>query len=368
MIDEKNVLQRNKDRIVNNDVLNYEKVVRKYKEGGYHIVTEQARYSAEKLVEEFSTKMDPEYQRRKVWDEKKKSKLIESLIINIPIPPIFLYEYDLYEYEVMDGLQRISTITNFFSNEFKLKGLQIWNELNGLYYKDLDKSIQQSIKRRYISAIILLKETARNELEENALKQLVFERLNTGGVELLPQEVRNALYQCEFNRRIIKMSENEIFKQLWGFNIKNTTRMEDVELVLRFFSYISAVHLSLSGSTKSILDMYAEKAMQFSIYDCDRLEDVFNDTILTVRELFGITAFKSTPNGKSEKMMFDTIMLFTYNNLQHIDSLHKKAKNLEIEKFRIIQENKNSIFDGKYTSIKNVKERVNFFEKELQEN
>ncbi|EAE2633622.1 DUF262 domain-containing protein, partial [Listeria monocytogenes] len=84
MFDEKSILDMSKKR---KELLNYEDVVKQYKEDGYQIVTEQARYSAEKLVQEFSKKIDPEYQRRLVWDDKKKSKLIESLIINIPIPP-----------------------------------------------------------------------------------------------------------------------------------------------------------------------------------------------------------------------------------------------------------------------------------------
>ncbi|MBE9907437.1 DUF262 domain-containing protein [Enterococcus casseliflavus] len=364
MFDEKSILSLSKEK-KNTELLNYEDIVRQYKEDGYQIVTEQARYSAEKLVQEFSKKVDPEYQRRQVWDDKKKSKLIESLIINIPIPPIFLYEYDLYEYEVMDGQQRISTITSFLNNKFKLKDLQIWSELNNKYYKDLDEKIQRSIKRRYISAIILLKETAKNDLEEKALKQLIFERLNTGGTELNYQEIRNALYQGEFNRRLIEMSKNKTYRKLWGFNKNNSSRMEDVELILRFFSYISAVHLSISGATRSILDSYAEKSIQFSIEECDQLQVIFERTIENVFKLFGSAAFKSSRAGKSEKMIFDTTMLFAYfhkNNISRIMDNHPEVEDL---KFEIIQNYKDEVFNGKYTSIKNVNERIKVFEKEL---
>ncbi|EGP9266508.1 DUF262 domain-containing protein, partial [Listeria monocytogenes] len=347
------------------ELLNYEDVVKQYKEDGYQIVTEQARYSAEKLVQEFSKKIDPEYQRRLVWDDKKKSKLIESLIINIPIPPIFLYEYDLYEYEVMDGQQRISTITSFLNNKFKLKDLQIWDELNGKFYRDLDQNVQRSIKRRYISAIILLKETAKNELEEKALKQLIFERLNTGGTELNYQEIRNALYQGEFNRRLFEMSKNKLYRDLWSFNKKNSSRMEDIELILRFFSYISAVHLSISGSTRAILDSYAEKSIQFNIEECDQLEEVFNETIENVHKLFGDKAFRSSSKGKSEKMIFDTTMLFAYFHKNDISKIFENYSELGQLKFEIIDKYKKDIFNGKYTSIKNVGMRVQTFEKEL---
>lgn len=294
----------------------------------------------------------------------KKSKLIESLIINVPIPPIFLYEYDLYEYEVMDGQQRIFAITSFFNDGFELKGLDIWSELNGKKYSELDKSIQRSIKRRYISAIILLKETAKNDLEEVALKQLVFERLNTGGMELNYQEVRNALYQGNFNRELVEMSKNKLYRELWGFNEENSTRMEDVELILRFFSYISAVYVSRSGAIRSILDSYAEKAMRFSKDQCEYLHSIFDTNIEKVHRIFGEAAFKSTTNGKSEKMVFDTVMLFVYFNSDGLEKLNLVGERVSELKSDIIKENK-EVFNGKATSIRNVTERLRVFEKEL---
>jgi len=359
MVNELDVLNKSRER----KILNYEDIIKKYKENGYQIITEQARYSSEKLVEEFSNKIDPEYQRRLVWDIKKKSKLIESLIINIPIPPIFLYEYDLYEYEVMDGQQRISTITSFLNDKFKLEGLEIWSELNNKSYSELDPQVQRSIKRRYISAIILLKETANNEFEEKALKQLIFERLNTGGTELNYQEIRNALYQGEFNRRIIVMSENPLFIELFPFSEKSISRMDDVELILRFFSYISAVHLSVSGSTKNILDSYAEKAMGFSEEECDFLQSVFEETLNDAHKLFGNTVFQSTKTGKSEKMIFDTTMLFSYFYKKELSDKYHDITTpvLENEKFQIIENNKQELFNGKLTAIKIVSERISIF-------
>lgn len=359
MVNELDVLNKSRER----KILNFEDVIKKYKENGYQIITEQARYSSEKLVEEFSKKIDPEYQRRLVWDIRKKSKLIESLIINIPIPPIFLYEYDLYEYEVMDGQQRISTITSFLNDDFKLEGLEIWSELNNLSYSELDIQVQRSIKRRYISAIILLKETASNELEEKALKQLIFERLNTGGTELNYQEIRNALYQGKFNRRLITMSENTLFTKLFSLSQKAISRMDDVELVLRFFSYISAIHLSISGSTKNILDSYAEKSIGFSEEDCDDLQSIFEKTLNTAHKIFGDTVFQSTKTGKSEKMIFDTTMIFSYfYNSEILDKYHDiTTPVLENEKFQIIENNKKEIFNGKLTAIKVVSERVSVF-------
>lgn len=106
----------------------------KYIKGEIRIVTEQARYpinNVSTIVSDKSYRISPEYQRRHRWSPDRKSKLIESLIMNVPIPPIFLYEYDYSKYEVMDGLQRLTAIHDFYADAFVLEGLTEWSELNG---------------------------------------------------------------------------------------------------------------------------------------------------------------------------------------------------------------------------------------------
>lgn len=93
--------------------------------------------------------------------------------MNVPIPPIFLYERDFSEYEVMDGLQRISAIIEFYENSYQLRGLEEWPELNGRTYSELPEQVRKGIDRRYLSSIILLKETAKTPEEARRLKELV---------------------------------------------------------------------------------------------------------------------------------------------------------------------------------------------------
>ncbi len=188
-----------------------EELNRRYVKGEVRIVTESARYSLagilsmlqEKVVPEGSSepelryKLDPEYQRRHRWDNGRKSRLIESFLMNIPVPPVFLYERDLARFEVMDGRQRLP-------------------ELDGRYYKDLPTKVRDGIDRRYISSIVLLKETGSGPTAAAKLTKTVFERLNSGGARPSHQETRNAVYEGPLNRLCLDLSKNKTFREMWG--------------------------------------------------------------------------------------------------------------------------------------------------------
>ena len=238
----------------------HDEIDAKYVAGEVRIVSEQARYplvSIPPMLASGSYLLRPEFQRRHRWDTAKQSRLIESLIMNVPIPPVFLYEDTYSHYEVMDGLQRLTTICNFYSDSFELEGLEEWPELNGMKYSELPGQVKRGIDRRYISSVILLQETAKDPAEAARMKQLVFERLNSGGIKLEPQEARNAIYPGPLNELCIHLARNKFLCRMWGIPesmsdtedeldtnlptelLENESyrKMEDVELVLRFFAY-----------------------------------------------------------------------------------------------------------------------------------
>ena len=147
----------------------------------------------------------PEYQRRQVWDNKKKSRLIESLLMNVPIPPIYLYEIDYSRYEVMDGQQRLNSIIEFFENRFKLSSLSGWPLLTGRSYADLPQLIQRGLNRRRLSATVIISDLKAKPYTADDLRSQVFDRLNTGGIQLNAQELRNCLYPGTFNKLLIEV-------------------------------------------------------------------------------------------------------------------------------------------------------------------
>ena len=342
-----------------------DEIIKKYKDGQYRIVTEQARYPLSSLKEIFKEhNLNPDYQRRRVWDQSRKSRLIESFIINVPVPAVFLYETSFSKYEVMDGLQRISTILDFFDNKYTLKGLEIWPELNGKYYRELPDDIKDGIRRRYLSATILLKETSGFDDErEKILKQFVFERLNTGGVQLSAQEIRNALYPSEFNKMLFEVSENSgIFKLLWG-NSKDDAflRMEDCEIILRYFAYVSACNNNFTKSTKRILDIYAELAVQYNEEDINILKDFYERMLKLTNSLFGANAFvREEGSNTKEKILYDSILMAVTNLVQNQVLTEDNAKNIEHNKYDFLFKNIEE-FNGKYTSISDVITRMRLF-------
>lgn len=217
--------------------------------------------------------LSPTYQRRHRWDIKKRSQLIESLLLNIPIPPIFMFENDYNEYEVMDGRQRLEAIKNFFNNNYPLRGMEYWPELDGFRFNELPPTIQRGLLRRTITAIVLLAETSRPESSEIDVRMALFKRLNTGGVNLNPHELRNALYPSKFNDMIQRLSCWNTFRDTWIIPRFTPEEMEtvpnilqnnalyktmaDCELVLRFFAIKETVLENRTGSLRHLLDKSA---------------------------------------------------------------------------------------------------------------
>lgn len=363
-------------------IMTDDEINEKYKRGEIRIVTEQARYpvkSIPDMIESEDYKLNPEYQRRKRWSDDKKSRLIESFIMNVPLPPIFLYEYEYSKYEVMDGLQRLSSICDFYNEKFALKGLEYWSELNGKKYSELPSEIKKGIDRRYVSSVVLLEETAKTEKEAEELKQIVFERLNSGGEKLTSQETRNALYNGKFNQACIRLAENKKFKLMWNITSETDSiykTMYDVELVLRFFAY--RFINKFRPSKEKFFDAYLKQANVFSDSTINNLEDLFNETIDTIWEIFGDKAFILPKNARQNKnpttVMYDSLMQAIVNNLENKQRMlknkvliNKKLLSNDMHEKYYDPDNQILLFDGKYDHKPIVEQRIEYFNKLILE-
>ena len=246
--------------------------------------------------------LDPRYQRRNVWDFKKKSKLIESLIIGLPVPELILAESKEKKgsYIVIDGKQRLLTIRQFCAddgddefNKFKLRDLDILENLNGIYYKDI---LKDPIYNEYLSAFenqTIRTIVIRNWPIEDVLYK-IFHRLNTNSLQLSGQELRQALHPGLFLDYVDEYSTKSKGTKT-VLNLKNPDkRMKDVELLIRYFAFKNFSD-KYNGNLKVFLDDTCQSLnADFKLNKNGYIENQTNDfekAIETTIGIFGEDAF-----------------------------------------------------------------------------
>lgn len=223
----------------------------------------------------------PEFQRKYVWTRTQASKLIESLIIQCPIPVVYLDQEDDGTLKVIDGNQRLMSIRLFLNNGFKLRGLTAFPNLNGLDFKQLDPRFRNHIENRTIRCITILKET------HPQIKFDVFERLNTGAVQLNPQELRHGLYHGQLMECLDEWGCYDTWKSLSG--IKDDKRMRGSELILRFLAMTYDL-----GNYEKPLATFLNKFAQANRHAeaADAFERKFKDTVDAIQLLLGPASFR----------------------------------------------------------------------------
>lgn len=249
----------------------------------------------------------PEYQRRLRWSTPQKSRLVESLLLNIPIPPVFFYESNSARYEVIDGQQRLNAVQEFIDGGFALTGLQVLKPLNGLRYLRCPPRIKRALDRSTLSAIVLLLESEPvsnriGNLSLTDIRRFIFDRLNTGGTRLNAQEIRNAIYPGYFNKALVELSRFKTFTDT--FDIPSYTEadpndyyenverqknnlyssMSDCQLVLRYFTLKDDDNIR--SSMKSMLDRAMEQRVTISENDAHILEEEFKQRFSFLYTLF----------------------------------------------------------------------------------
>ncbi len=269
------------------------------------VKTQSIEYDLETIVKKIDKgiiKLDPDYQRRHRWDVVTSSRLIESLILNIPIPTIYISqdvdvdsETEEYRYSVIDGQQRLTAMYNFFKDKFPLTGLDTLEELNECYHKDLPPFLIRRLEERTVKCLRI------DSTLDAQVKIDIFERLNSGSVKLEPQELRNAVFSGKFNVLCKTLGENKNFRTLLQVDLdapetnNRVKKMEDVELVLRFFTLIDDNYLNYKKSKeKGFTDFLSETMKSNSNISEEsilKLQNEFEITMETILRDFGNTAF-----------------------------------------------------------------------------
>lgn len=319
------------------------------------LYTEQFRVTIKELInmiEEELLYLTPEYQRQAgIWDLKRKSQLIESLLLSIPIPTIYCMETEKEDsdsvvktvWEIIDGLQRISTIEQFYKNKFKLKNLEELRDLEGLSYQELSEKHPKAkyMIDRSVLPIVLIKKNS-----DDSLKFDVFARLNTGAVKLNNQELRNCIYRGSFNELLRELRENSVFLRMIFSKGQVNKRMIDIEIILRFFAVYHNLNKTINkdkvpysesnkdiihgyiGSIKPFLNSFMKNNKDEPQEWIEENKQLFTNTISLVNDVFGKNAFR---RGDTKKVLNLSIYDIVMSSFAIFDT------NLIIEKKDTIQ-------------------------------
>lgn len=231
--------------------------------------------------------LTPDFQRaRGIWDDGRKSRLIESLLLRIPLPVFYVAADQRENWSVVDGLQRTSTINEYVTGEFALKGLEYLRRFDGLFFEDLPRTMQRRIRETQLVVNVIEPGTP-EEVMFN-----IFHRINTGGMTLNGQEIRHALHPGPVRNYLQELAETEEFLKATSRSIK-TARMADRECVLRFLAfYIEPWEKYYANDLDGYLGLTMKKIN--SIDSC-KLADLLGDFKKAMRaasDIFGRNAFR----------------------------------------------------------------------------
>jgi len=338
------------------------------------------------MTEQNDIDLNPDFQRNLVWDNTRKSALIESILLGIPIPVFYFAESKIGKYHVVDGLQRLSTIKQFFNNEFALKKLEhLKEDCNGKYYKEEYKDGNKKLKgidrkhsRRLENAQLIV-----NVIEfasPQKVKYDIFKRINTGGRPLNKQEVRNCIASDTVRSFLKNAAASPEFLLATGESV-NDNRMDAQELVLRFlgFRLEKESKIIYTGDMNSFLDDVMDIINEF---DASKLNSYMNEFINGLQinyHLFGQFCFRKCLSEHFQqgarkqfinKALFVSWMMETYS-LEYKSIQNKVALGSFSEKLALELDNK-----GKYYTIlttgtsdkQNMKESAMFARELLSKN
>lgn len=266
--------------------------------------TEQYDFAVSTLVEMMGKKevTIPEFQRRYVWSDRQASRLIESLIIQCPIPVIYMNQERDESFSVIDGNQRLNSLRRFVEDEFPLSGLTSYPELAGFKYSQLDKRFQRHIGNRVLRCTVILKET------HPQVKFDVFERLNSGAVALTRQELRHGLYYGALLKAASSIAKTlKLEKQ---FGSRKDKRMKAEELVIRYW----ALSEGLGAYEKPLATFISNYADTNRNPDEGKLQSLLENVSVAHKRatsLFGPHAFTFSKDGRSKfnAAVFDAQMV-----------------------------------------------------------
>ncbi|MCI9315770.1 MAG: DUF262 domain-containing protein [Lachnospiraceae bacterium] len=240
-----------------------------------------------KRIQKGEIEFDSSFQRKAgLWDRKQKSQLIESIFLRIPLPAFYFDASDEDRWLVIDGLQRVTTLKQFVVDKtLKLQEMEFFPELNGCVYDKLPRAFQRRIDETVINVYLVNPSTPDN------VKYNIFKRINTGGLALEAQEIRNALFQGKATQFLQNCAGLPCFTEATGGSVKSE-RMLDREFVLRYVSFCYLDLNQYSGNIDEFLNegmKYLNRASESELLE---IEEEFKRVMLNMYSLMGRNTFR----------------------------------------------------------------------------
>lgn len=280
-------------------------------------------FTAEYTLEILAIKLNnndlivPDYQRNFVWQDDKKSKFIESLLLGLPIPFLFFWEKPKTgELEIVDGVQRLSTLAAFINGDLKLRNLKKLTSLNGCGWGDLVASRKRKFNNKTIRSIIL------GETVSEATRRDMFERINTGSLIATDAEIRRGAHEGPFMQLVVNLSQNEKFKRLAPLSKSKSANKTDQDLVTRFFAYSFNLE-NYKNSPRIFLSDFTEKMNKEFSKNKEIKEDFekkFNDVLTFVDKNFE-NGFCKPGKHLTSNAYFEALSVGTFLALREIGGL-----------------------------------------------
>lgn len=317
------------------------------------------------LIEAKFIDLAPDFQRRERWGLDRKSKLIDSFMRNIPVPPAYLAEDQAQRglYAVIDGKQRLTAISDFIMNRFRLDS-DLEGPFAGKTFDELPQAVQVSLKMKTLRTTTILYGSDIKVVHE------VFIRLNTGGESLTGQELRNVAFRGTLNSRIIELSNNDFLRRQFKIDegSKSFKKMQDVEMILRFLTlaehYLSVdgklveENIKLPHGLNGAMDDYMERNRNLDPVELAQLSKLFLQTISTVESIWGAEAFKTPDRNQARTPMYDAEMIAVASivsagaDIEHLKNCGRDISELTRHKYSSDSMLTDSIIKGTNTPSK----------------
>jgi len=320
-------------------------------------------------INEEALDLAPDFQRHaNIWKDDAKSRLIESILIRIPLPAFYIDATNEDKWLVVDGLQRLSALKQFMSDKkLKLCGLEYLINLEGKNYDEIGRRYQRRIEETQVTVYLIEKGTPPE------VKYNIFKRINTGGLPMSPQEIRHALNPGKAIKFLAKLATSNEFEQVTNLSNSRKMRMEDREFILGSVAFMLTSYKNYQSETR---DLFLTKALSkinnMSESELGVIENNFKKAMVAAWEIFEINAFRKVSQNQKKKFPINKALFEVWSvNLsllsdEQVDIL-KQHKEQLIEKFRNYVDDDREFLTSISQAAEKIEYRFKIIEKIIQE-